>query len=103
MAAGAFVEEGMARALSGAGTTPSTVDSANVSLSPGCGPLARHVFGSACDQGISTHMHSLATNANRLRRFRRRARRRKGDELLVFGASDSMTLRSAVKYNFRPE
>ena len=100
MAAGGFVEEGMARALSGAGTTPSTVDGAN---SPGCGPLARHVFGSACDQGMSIRMHSLATNANRLQRFRRRARRRKGDESLVFGASDSMTLRSTIEYHFRPE
>lgn len=94
MAAEGFDEAGVARALSGAGTTPSTVDGAN---SPGCGPLARHVFGSACDQGMSIRMHSLATNANRLQRFRRRARRRKGDELLVFGASDSMTQRSAVK------
>ncbi len=98
MAAGGFDEAGVARALSGAGTTPS-----NVLLSPGCGPLARHVFGSARDQGMSIRTHSLATNVNRLQRFRRRARRRKGDELLVFGASDSMTLRSAVKYHFRPE
>ena len=85
MAAGWLVEAGTTRALSGAGASSSTFgDVMNASLSRG----EDHKRGSAFTLRTTTRSHRLATNANRLQSFRRRARRRRGDGLLGNGASD---------------